>query len=133
MCTPVVADISKSIVSLLRQLAGIPQNEDSNNISMPDATPSQMAYKVFMLISDLIHILKKTDPVSDQYDAIKNIINLSLGALIDSLNNHDGSLASTVIDNISEKSYLESIEILIEANLFETKGNLIIAKGLIFA
>lgn len=99
---------------------------------MPQGTPSQTAHKVFLLISDLIHQLKKTPVQSDQYNITRNIIDLSLAALIDSLNNRAEPIELTNMDMTSEKSYLEAVEILIENNLFETKGNFIVAKGLIF-
>ncbi len=131
MCDLIISGISKSIVSLLRQFAGTNKN-DTDNISMPQGTPSQTAHKVFLLISDLIHQLKKTPVQSDQYNITRNIIDLSLAALIDSLNNRAEPIELTNMDMTSEKSYLEAVEILIENNLFETKGNFIVAKGLIF-
>lgn len=131
MCDIIISGISKSIVSLLRQLAGTPK-KDTDNINMPQGTPSQTAHKVFLLIIDLIYQLKKTSVQSDQYNITRNIIDLSLAALIDALNNRAEPLELTKMDTTSEKSYLEAIEILIKKDLYETKGNFIVAKGLIF-
>lgn len=131
MCAPVITNISKSIVSLLRQLTGT-SDKEVDKISMPDGTPSQTAYKIFLLIIDLIYQLEKTPIESNQYKITSDLIDLSLAALIDALNNRKEPLDSTRMDSISEKSYFDAIHILIDKNLFETKGNLIIAKSLIF-
>ena len=131
MCDIIISGISKSIVSLLRQLAGTPK-KDTDNISMPQGTPSQIAHKVFLLIIDLIYQLKKTPVKSDQYNITRDIITLSLAALIDALNNRAEPLELTKMDMTSERSFLEAIEILVENNLYEEKGSLIVAKGLIF-
>ena len=137
MCTPIINSLATTITANLRQLAGIKVENQPQSENTFETTPEQKASKVLLSLIDLINLMRVkeddgTERRSSQADVINNIVKLSLCVFIDVLNKHEPPISKAPpFDEVLSKSYAHAIAILVDDNLFDTKNDFLIAKGLV--